>query len=167
MVTHSNPWRKKWQPTPIFLPGKSHGHRSLVGYSPLGSQRVRHDGVTQQSWVQTSPLTSGIDKKWCCKAIILPLKISKKKKRRISHVLFTCGPFSVSQLVLKCHQRKPFVLSWNASRYQQQLFETGQKCSQDHVVHDGRSILILNVLPKEEKNPDRIKTTEKYDLCVI
>ena len=28
------PWRKKWQPTPIFLPGKSHGWRSLVGYSP-------------------------------------------------------------------------------------------------------------------------------------
>jgi len=27
------PWRKKWQPTPVFLPGKSHGHRSLVGYS--------------------------------------------------------------------------------------------------------------------------------------
>ena len=28
------PWRRKWQPTPIFLPGKSHGQRSLVGYSP-------------------------------------------------------------------------------------------------------------------------------------
>ena len=30
------PWRKKWQPTPVFLPGKSHGQRSLVGYSPWG-----------------------------------------------------------------------------------------------------------------------------------
>ena len=28
--------RKKWQPTPVFLPGKSHGQRSLVGYSPRG-----------------------------------------------------------------------------------------------------------------------------------
>ena len=28
-------WRRKWQPTPVFLPGKSHGQRSLVGYSPL------------------------------------------------------------------------------------------------------------------------------------
>ena len=27
-------WRRKWQPTPGFLPGKSHGRRSLVGYSP-------------------------------------------------------------------------------------------------------------------------------------
>ena len=30
------PWRKKWQPTPVFLPGKSHGQRSLAGYSPWG-----------------------------------------------------------------------------------------------------------------------------------
>ena len=28
------PWRRKWQPTPVFLPGKSHGQRNLVGYSP-------------------------------------------------------------------------------------------------------------------------------------
>ena len=29
-------WRRKWQPTPVFLPGKSHGWRSLVAYSPWG-----------------------------------------------------------------------------------------------------------------------------------
>ena len=28
------PWRRKWQPTPVFLPGESHGQRSLAGYSP-------------------------------------------------------------------------------------------------------------------------------------
>ena len=28
------PWRRAWKPTPVFLPGKSHGQRSLVGYSP-------------------------------------------------------------------------------------------------------------------------------------
>ena len=28
------PWRKKWQPTPVFLPGKFHRQRSLAGYSP-------------------------------------------------------------------------------------------------------------------------------------
>ena len=28
------PWRRKWLPTPVFLPGKSHGQRSLAGYSP-------------------------------------------------------------------------------------------------------------------------------------
>ena len=29
-------WRRKWQPTPVFSPGKSHGQRNLVGYSPWG-----------------------------------------------------------------------------------------------------------------------------------
>ena len=28
------PWRRKWQPAPVFLPGESHGQRSLAGYSP-------------------------------------------------------------------------------------------------------------------------------------
>ena len=30
------PWRRAWQPTPVFLPGESHGQRSLEGYSPQG-----------------------------------------------------------------------------------------------------------------------------------
>ena len=30
------PWRRKWHPTPVFFPGKSHGQRSLAGYSPCG-----------------------------------------------------------------------------------------------------------------------------------
>ena len=34
------PWKKKWQPTPVLLPGKCHGQRSLVGYSPWGRERV-------------------------------------------------------------------------------------------------------------------------------
>ena len=38
------PWRRVWQPTAVFLPGKSHGQRSLAGYCPqYGSQRVRYD----------------------------------------------------------------------------------------------------------------------------
>ena len=32
-------WRRKWQPTPVFLPGESHGWRSLVGYSPQGRKK--------------------------------------------------------------------------------------------------------------------------------
>ena len=41
------PWRRKWQPTPVFLPGKSHGQRSLAGYSPWGCKRVRHNLATK------------------------------------------------------------------------------------------------------------------------
>ena len=43
------PWRRKWQPTPVFFPGKSHRRgRSLVGYSPWGCKRVRLNLATQQ-----------------------------------------------------------------------------------------------------------------------
>ena len=34
------PWRRPWQPTPVFLPGKSHGWWSLVGSSPWGRPRL-------------------------------------------------------------------------------------------------------------------------------
>ena len=34
------PWRRKWQSTPALLPGKSHGQRSLVGYSPWGCKEL-------------------------------------------------------------------------------------------------------------------------------
>ena len=44
-------WRRKWQPIPIVLPGKSHGQRSLASHmaSPCGSQRVRHNWATMHS----------------------------------------------------------------------------------------------------------------------
>ena len=39
-----SPWRRKWQPTPAFLPGKPHGQRSLAGHSPWD----------HKSWTQLS-----------------------------------------------------------------------------------------------------------------
>ena len=36
------PWRRKLHPTPVFLPGKSHGQRRLSGYSPWGGKRIGH-----------------------------------------------------------------------------------------------------------------------------
>ena len=41
------PWRRKWQPTPVFLPGKCHGQRSLVGPQSIGSWRVRDSRSTE------------------------------------------------------------------------------------------------------------------------
>ena len=40
--------RRKWQHTPVFRPWKSHGQRSLVGYSPWGRKRVGQDLATKQ-----------------------------------------------------------------------------------------------------------------------
>ena len=41
--------RRQWHPTPVLFPGESHGWRSLVGCSPWGLLRVRHDWVTSLS----------------------------------------------------------------------------------------------------------------------
>ena len=42
------PWRRKWQPTLVFLPGISYGQRNLEGYSPGGCKRIGHDLMTKQ-----------------------------------------------------------------------------------------------------------------------
>ena len=67
------PWRRKWQPTPIFLPGKFHGWRSLAGYSPWRCKKLDttertcpiHNSTTerqinqfkneQKIWIDISP----------------------------------------------------------------------------------------------------------------
>ena len=45
------PWRRTWQPPPVFLPGESHGQRSLVGFSPWSLKEL---DTTEQL---TLPLT--------------------------------------------------------------------------------------------------------------
>ena len=40
------PWRGKWQPTPVFLPGECYGQNSLVGYSPWGHQELDRSEAT-------------------------------------------------------------------------------------------------------------------------
>ena len=47
------PWRREWQPTPVFLPGKFHGQRSLMGYSPSG----RKESDTTE-WLNTHKPTA-------------------------------------------------------------------------------------------------------------
>ena len=58
-----DPLKKEWQPTPLFLPGKPHGQRNLVGYSPWGceeSDTTEHahtiQNVQQGEKVTPSPL---------------------------------------------------------------------------------------------------------------
>ena len=53
------PWSRKQQRTPVFLPGKFHGQRSLAGYIPWGHKKVRHDLATKQ---QTTKTVYGIHK---------------------------------------------------------------------------------------------------------
>ena len=39
------PWRRKWQPTPVFLPGEFQGQRSLEGYSPWGQKELNNSNL--------------------------------------------------------------------------------------------------------------------------
>ena len=48
-------WRRNWQPTPAFLPGKSHGQRYLVGYSPWGCKEL-----DMTEWLHSLSLTPGV-----------------------------------------------------------------------------------------------------------
>ena len=45
------PWRRAWQPTPVFLPGESHGERSLAGYSPWGHKESDTIEATQHTCI--------------------------------------------------------------------------------------------------------------------
>ena len=44
-----DPWRREWLITPVFLPGESHGQRSLAGYSPWGL-RIGHNSAIKHKY---------------------------------------------------------------------------------------------------------------------
>ena len=46
-----DPLEREWLPTPVFLPGKFHGQRSLAGYGPCGCKRVGHDLASKQQQI--------------------------------------------------------------------------------------------------------------------
>ena len=84
-------WRREWLSTPVFLPGESHEQRNLVGYSPWGSQRVRHDWTTNtvlcmgrckplgslNSFLSYAPQLSGVKTCFLIVYILNPLLIVK------------------------------------------------------------------------------------------
>ena len=63
-------WRRKWQPTPVFLPGKSHGQRSLVGYSLWGCKEsdaiywLNNNVIREGKFGGRNFLLHGIGLKW-------------------------------------------------------------------------------------------------------
>ena len=65
---HAFPWRRQWQPTPVLLPGKSHGQRSLVGYSSWGRKeldmtKLLHYGGNK-IWATSAPMTQWVWGRW-------------------------------------------------------------------------------------------------------
>ena len=60
------PWRREWQPTPVFSPGKLHGQGSLVGYGPWGckesdkTELLTHTHTHTSLWVVVFYILSGV-----------------------------------------------------------------------------------------------------------
>ena len=65
------PWRRQWQPTPVLLPGESHGRRSLVGYSPWG--RKESDTTERLHFMSIESVTLSNRLFLCCHPILLLL----------------------------------------------------------------------------------------------
>ena len=54
------PWRRQWQPTPVFLPGESPGQRSLAGYSPWGHKELdTTEQLSMHAWGAQGPVMMG------------------------------------------------------------------------------------------------------------
>ena len=68
LMYNPHPWRRKWQPTPVFLPGKFHRQRSLTSYSPWGH---KESGTVEHT--RTTPIQNytPIQTKQCCDNIVL------------------------------------------------------------------------------------------------
>ena len=60
------PWRRAWQPTPVFFPGESQGHKSLVGYSPWGC-RVGYDWCNLAQIKMVFPVVMYVCESWTIK----------------------------------------------------------------------------------------------------
>ena len=76
-------WRRKWQQTPVFLPGESHGQRSLAGCSPWGCKRVRHDLANKQQSISPTNVQKPM-------IVRLPLHILSQK---VTFIFDSCtGP---------------------------------------------------------------------------
>ena len=57
------PWRRSWQLTPLFLPGESHGQKSLVGYSPKDhkeSDKTKHTTIFHDFLVSHDPVGASL-----------------------------------------------------------------------------------------------------------
>ena len=52
------PWRRKWQPTPVFLPRELHGQKNMVGYSPRGHKELDTTEQLTLKIMASSPISS-------------------------------------------------------------------------------------------------------------
>ena len=120
------PWRRKWQPTPVFLPGKSHGWRSLAGYSPWGRKEL---DMTER--ITPALVNTCISLEWNLKAW--------------SHLLEWRPPHFV-------HPKKITWLLWTfMTLFENVICRKNRKCKQSisHIVWYSRcTVMFISITPK-------------------
>ena len=91
------PWRRKWQPTPVSLPEKLHGEKSLVAYSPKG-----HKELATTEWAHRSLLSRSGKSVHLC---LVPDLIERASSScSLQGVLFSWGVRVGGRLVQRCHR---------------------------------------------------------------
>ena len=87
-------WRKKWQPPPVFLPGKSQGPEEPGGLQSRGSQRVGHDLVIKPPPLSTNPpvaiVPSELSVRWASSP---PFNRCRNRLRKVRHFLPICNKY--------------------------------------------------------------------------
>ena len=94
---YSLEWRRKWQPTPVFLPGESHRQKSLVGYSPWG-----HKESDTTEWLHFFSLSllgnvANLDSTFKNRDITLPKKVRLVKAMIFPVVMYGCESWTVKK----------------------------------------------------------------------
>ena len=89
-------WRRKWQPTLVFLPGKSHGQRSPSGYSPQGCKELY---MTQQLSLQSKSLTYKPSNCELSKEVTMHLHVESCQSTCLVYVVTCVHPLQVAVLL--------------------------------------------------------------------
>ena len=114
-------WRRKWQPTPVFLPGESQG-REPGGLLSMGSHRVGHN------WSDLAAAAAADSSILKSKDITLPAKVRLVKAMSFPVVVYRCESWTVKKAECwrihafeLCHWRRLLRVSWTARRSNQSI----------------------------------------------
>ena len=96
------PWRRKWQPTPVLLPRKFHGWRTLVGYSPWG-----HKESDMTEWLHLHINKHIVSQKYKLKMHLIHLTY---RTSLLNLVYLKCAHNTLAKIWAKSSHAKPAVL---------------------------------------------------------
>ena len=116
------PWSRKWQPTPVLLPGRFQGQKILAGNNPWGSQRIRHTH-------------SSLDQLYTHLCSFQNLVLSARVNQKANSEMLTVSRFSVFSILMAFLETYiPFLLFYIESDLPMAgSCHTGLSASADHV----------------------------------